>query len=581
VAEFPSSSADQQLAGFQPGTLIGGYRLEDRIGAGGMAIVFRAKDETLDRSVALKILTPALAADSDFRERFIRESRSASLVDHPNIIPVYAAGEDRGVLYLAMRYVSGGDLHSLVKREGPLAPDRAVSLLAPVASALDAAHQAGIVHRDVKPANILVDVTAGRPEHPYLSDFGLAKQEAAGAGLTSTGMLVGTAGFTAPEQISGDAPQPASDQYALGCVAFILLTGQLPFKGASPEATLWAQMSGSAPKVTALRSDLPAVDGVLARALARNPSERFPACADFIDALGRACSGTPQAAAPQAAAPQAAAPQAGMRPAGGGTAAGPGNPLPYAPSVRPSPPTPGVPSGPPVPSSAYGTYAPGYVPGPVPSPPPGVGPGHPSFPQQGAYGQQPAYGGQPTQAPSYGTRPTQPSYGTQPAYGQQPQGYGVNPYGQPGGYAQPGAYGPGGNVQGGTAGYLHGTPAGFGLALGQGFANLFTFKGRASRSAFWWYAALVGVLEFIVFIILSVAAAASNADATGVGAAVWALWLVGALLALSVQVRRLHDSGRSGFWWFIALVPFVGGIVLLVFDCMAGTPGPNKYDNFV
>jgi serine/threonine-protein kinase len=565
VAEFPAAS-DQQLAGFQPGTRIGGYRLEERVGAGGMAIVFRAKDETLDRSAALKILTPALAADTDFRERFIRESRSASLVDHPNIIPVYAAGEDRSVLYLAMRYVSGGDLHSIVKREGPLAPDRTVSLLAPVASALDAAHQAGIVHRDVKPANILVDVAPGRPEHPYLSDFGLAKQEAAGAGLTSTGMLVGTAGFTAPEQISGDAPQPASDQYALGCVAFILLTGQLPFKGTSPEATLWAQMSGSAPKVTPLRSDLPpAVDGVLARALAKNPGERFPACADFIDALGRACTGTPRASAAQASAPQA-----GMRQAGGGTAAGPGNPLPYASSVRPAPPATGVPSGPPVPPSAYGTYAPAFAPGAVPSPPPGVGPGHPSFPQQGAYGQQPAYGSQ----------PTQPSYGTQPAYGQQPAGYAVNPYGQPGGYAQPGAYA-GGNVQGGTAGYLHGAPAGFGLALGQGFANLFTFKGRASRSAFWWYAALIGVLEFIVFMILSVAAAASNADPTGIGAAVWALWLVGALLVLSVQVRRLHDSDRSGFWWFIAMVPFVGGIVLLVFDCMAGTPGPNKYDNFV
>jgi uncharacterized membrane protein YhaH (DUF805 family) len=120
-----------------------------------------------------------------------------------------------------------------------------------------------------------------------------------------------------------------------------------------------------------------------------------------------------------------------------------------------------------------------------------------------------------------------------------------------------------------------------GTALGQGFASLFTFKGRASRSAFWWYAVSIGVLEFIVFAILAgVAGATDNSDATGIGAAFWVLWLVGVLLALSVQVRRLHDSGRSGFWWFIAMVPFFGGIVLLVFDCTPGTPGPNKYDNF-
>jgi serine/threonine-protein kinase len=291
AAEFAPGRAGWQLAGLAPGTLIGGYRLGERIGAGGVAVVFRATDEALGRTVALKVLAPILTADEDFRERFIRESRAASVVDHPNIIPIYAAGEDGGVLYLAMRYVSGGDLHSVVEREGPLPPQRAVALLSPVASALDAAHRAGIVHRDVKPANVLVDASPGRPGHPYLSDFGLAKRDA-GTGLTSVGEFVGTAGFASPEQISGQGVGAETDQYALACVAFTLLAAQLPFRHRHPEAVLWAQMSQPPPRVTPLRPDLPsAADEVLARALAKNPLDRFPTCADFVDTLGRVLAG--------------------------------------------------------------------------------------------------------------------------------------------------------------------------------------------------------------------------------------------------------------------------------------------------
>jgi serine/threonine protein kinase len=283
--------------------LIGGYRLEAPIGAGGMASVFRARDEALGRSVALKILPPGATMDADFRQRFIRESQAASVVDHPNIIPIYGAGEDEGVLYLAMRYVSGGDLHSVVEREGALPPERALSLLAPVASALDAAHRAGIVHRDVKPANVLVDVNPGRPDHPYLSDFGLAKRDTA-ATMTGAGEFIGTTGFAAPEQIEGRAPQFASDQYAFACVAFILLAARMPFRSSSPAAVLWAQMSQPPPRVIPLRPDLPAeTDDVLARALAKNPDDRFPTCADFIDALGRALAGRPNATGPGNARP--------------------------------------------------------------------------------------------------------------------------------------------------------------------------------------------------------------------------------------------------------------------------------------
>jgi len=217
------------LTGLGPGTLVAGYRVESRIGAGGMAMVFRARDEKLGRTVALKILAPALAGDREFRERFDRESRAVAAVDHPHIIPVYAAGEADGVLYLAMRFISGGDLRSIVKREGPLPGDRAISLLSPIAAALDAAHRVGLLHRDVKPANILIDTSPDRPEHPYLSDFGLAKGATSATGLTGTGQFLGTPDYSAPEQISGKPVRPQTDQYALACVAYAILTGTHPF----------------------------------------------------------------------------------------------------------------------------------------------------------------------------------------------------------------------------------------------------------------------------------------------------------------------------------------------------------------
>jgi serine/threonine-protein kinase len=256
-----------------------------------MATVLRARDEALGRTVALKILAPARAGDAEFRERFVRESRAVAAVDHPHIIPVYAAGEASGVLYLAMRYVTGGDLRSVVVREGPLPGDRAVALLTPVASALDAAHAAGLVHRDVKPANILVDRSPGRPEHPYLSDFGLAKGSASSTGLTGTGQFLGTPDYAAPEQISGGPPRPQTDQYALACVTHSILTGQLPFPRDEPMAALWAHVHEPPPSLTASRPDLPtAADRVLARALAKDPEDRYATCGAFIDALRAALS---------------------------------------------------------------------------------------------------------------------------------------------------------------------------------------------------------------------------------------------------------------------------------------------------
>ena len=322
-------------AGLAPGAMVAGYRLEQRIGAGGMAVVFRATDERLGRTVALKVVTPALAGDDGFRERFIRESRAAAAVDHPHIIPVYGAGEARGILYLAMRYVSGGDLGSVLRREGPLPAERAAFLLSPVASALDAAHAAGLVHRDVKPANVLVDMSPGRPDHPYLSDFGLAKGATSATGLTGTGQFVGTIDYIAPEQISGGRAHVQTDQYALACVTFTLLTARLPFAREAPMAVLWAHLNDPPPSVTAYRFDLPAaVDQVLGRALAKDPAARYPSCGAFADAL-RAALGLGSYSVPAPAYPgppgrggmPPSAPSRSMPPSAyGPVASGPGAP---------------------------------------------------------------------------------------------------------------------------------------------------------------------------------------------------------------------------------------------------------------
>src|SRR5271157_3061567 len=208
------------LAGLPAGSRIAGYRLEEQIGQGGMAVVFRALDERLQRPVALKILAPALATDEAFRHRFIRESRSAAAVDDPHIIPVFEAGDADGVLFIAMRYVPGGDVGTLVRREGPLPPARAAAIVSAVASALDAAHAAGLVHRDVKPANMLVDAHPGRPDHVYLSDFGLSKMVMSSIGPTRAGQFLGTPGYSAPEQLEGKQVDGRADQYSLACATF-------------------------------------------------------------------------------------------------------------------------------------------------------------------------------------------------------------------------------------------------------------------------------------------------------------------------------------------------------------------------
>jgi serine/threonine protein kinase len=273
------------LTGLVPGSRVAGYLLERLVGVGGAAAVYRARDERLGRVVALKLL----AGDESVRQRFAREARAVAAVDHPHIIPVYEAGEAGGVLFIAMRFVAGDDLRVILEREGCLGPRRAAAFISPVASALDAAHDAGLVHRDVKPANMLVDVGPGRPEHVYLSDFGVVKGMLSRDGLTRAGQFVGTPEYAAPEQISGQSVDGRADQYALACVAYRLLTGSLPFEREEPLAMLYAHLSAQPPRVTSVRPDLPdAVDQVLARALAKAPEDRYGSCGAFAGALREA-----------------------------------------------------------------------------------------------------------------------------------------------------------------------------------------------------------------------------------------------------------------------------------------------------
>jgi serine/threonine protein kinase len=277
------------LTGLGPGSRVAGYLLERRVGAGGTAAVFRARDERLDRVVALKLLAADLTGEEGFRKRFVREARAVAAVDHPHIIPVYEAGEADGVLFIAMRFVAGSDLRVVVGQEGGLSSERAASFFSPVASALDAAHTSGLVHRDVKPANILVDAGPGRPEHVYLSDFGLARGMLSSSGLTRAGQFVGTPDYAAPEQISGRAVDGRADQYSLACVAYMLLTGSVLFVRDQPMAVLYAHVFEPPPRVTKLRPDLPAaVDQVLAKALAKAPGHRYDSCGAFSDALREA-----------------------------------------------------------------------------------------------------------------------------------------------------------------------------------------------------------------------------------------------------------------------------------------------------
>ena len=263
------------------GTVIAGYRIEERIGRGGMGVVYRAEHLNLQRRAAVKIIAPDLAESEGFRERFTREARIAAALQHPNIVTVYDAGEVDGLLYLAMQYIEGEDLAAGLRRERRLRPYRAIDVCRQVASALDAAHAMGLIHRDVKPANVLIE---GRTA--FLTDFGLTKRlEGTHAQLTRAGDVVGTIHYVAPEQIEGRRVSARSDVYSLGCLLYHCLSGQVPFALETDVAVIYAHLSEEAPRLSSLRPELPeGLDAVMAKALDKSPDRRFPSCGDMISA---------------------------------------------------------------------------------------------------------------------------------------------------------------------------------------------------------------------------------------------------------------------------------------------------------
>ena len=281
-------------AALSPGTTFAGYRIDWLVGRGGMGVVYRAMDLSLERPVALKLIAPELAEDERFRSRFLREPRLAASLDHPNVIPIYEAGEHEGWLYLAMRFVEGSDLRALLKREGKLPPEQALGILDQVAGALDAAHRRALVHRDVKPANVLIDESG----HAYLTDFGITKQ--LGGESMDTGRMVGTLDYLAPEQIRGDPVDGRTDVYALGCLLYACLSGAPPFRRATEAETLWAHMQ----EEPAPLKGHPELDPVLRRALAKDRDDRPAGCAELTQAtaaaLGLAAPGAHPAAARRA-----------------------------------------------------------------------------------------------------------------------------------------------------------------------------------------------------------------------------------------------------------------------------------------
>ena len=289
-----------------PGTEFAGYLLEGLAGRGGMGVVYRATDPALERTVAIKVMAPWLIEDEAAHRRFVRESRLAASIQHPNVIPIHAAGEHEGRAYIVMRFVEGSDLRAQIRREGGLPPERAARIVEQVAAGLDAAHRSGLVHRDVKPANVLLD----SDDHAYLTDFGLTRGDWSSSGPqpTESGVFVGTSDYVAPEQIRGGAVDARADIYSLGAVLYHALTGEAPFAGRNHEAILWAHLTEPPPAVGGASRRF---DPVIARAMAKRPADRYPSAGDLGRAAVAAATGERVRAREAAVGVGAAAPDDG------------------------------------------------------------------------------------------------------------------------------------------------------------------------------------------------------------------------------------------------------------------------------
>src|ERR1700751_477538 len=264
-----------------------GYRTRAVLGRGGMSVVYQAENLRLSSVIALKVLAPELASDDVVRARFLEESRIAASLNHPNVIPIYDMGSQDDLLYIAMRYVSGTDLRQMIKKRGRILPATALFLIGQAARALDAAHRKGLVHRDVKPGNLLIERGSddADPDHVYLADFGITKHAMSRSGLTSTGQFLGTIDYVAPEQIRGTSVLGLADQYSLGCVLYECLTGRVPFEKDLDAAIIWAHVEEKPTMPTVLRPERPPeVDEGFRRVLSKQPGDRYLSCREFVDA---------------------------------------------------------------------------------------------------------------------------------------------------------------------------------------------------------------------------------------------------------------------------------------------------------
>ncbi|NMD58332.1 serine/threonine-protein kinase, partial [Tsukamurella columbiensis] len=288
-----------------PGTVIGGYRIERRLGSGGMGSVYLAKHPELPRYDALKVLGAGYSGDEAFRKRFLREAELAARLDHPNVVTIYNRGTEGARLWIAMQYVEGDDCAVLLKRNpGGLPPAVAVEIIGQIGRGLDRAHRAGLLHRDIKPANILVaapdDEDDGEERRALLTDFGVAKGGEDTSQLTAVGTVLATLAYASPEQLCGEELDPRSDQYSLAATFFHLVTGKVPYTGASTDAVIDAHFNAPPPRISQIREGVPpAVDAVVARGLAKTPAERFATCKEFATALKSALTAPVGRAAPR------------------------------------------------------------------------------------------------------------------------------------------------------------------------------------------------------------------------------------------------------------------------------------------
>jgi serine/threonine-protein kinase len=321
------------------GRRIGHYRIDGVLGRGGMSVMYRATDVRLGRKVALKVIAEHLTKDPEFRERFVDEARNTSAIDHSNVVPLYDFGEAEGLLYIAMRLVDGSDLASLIK-DGPLVPGRALALLGQVAEALDMLHERGLVHLDVKPANVLVTAKESANEHVYLADFGLTRRGATGH-RTRGGDFLGSPTYAAPEHLRGEPVDGRTDEYSMACVLFACLSGRPPFSGSVPEV-ISGHLNSEVPSLSAITNLPPAIDEVIRRGMAKESSRRYPDCRQLIAAARTALMPRPQQqqqprpnpmTGPNSGANPALGPAGGQNPMPGhgtGPASGP-NPVGYQP----------------------------------------------------------------------------------------------------------------------------------------------------------------------------------------------------------------------------------------------------------